>query len=134
MQDRFKIRVFDTLDSCYVKIAHLDFNPNGNISQMKFIKLTNQGSDGEYVCDQDQLDKFIFEQCTGMKDKNGKLIYEGDIVQYKDYYEGFLVGTFQNKVDFNHGSFFPLCEDSIEDVEVIGNFNENPELVKDEKQ
>ena len=85
-------------------------------------------------------DGCIIEQCTGLKDKNGKLIYEGDIVQTD--YEGvgldkyiyrweepaFYLEPIENgKLTGSHYYYYAIC---VERCVVIGNIHENPELLK----
>lgn len=79
-------------------------------------------------------------QYTGLKDKNGKEIYEGDVVRLDEYEDG--MGEWQ--VVFDEASFFleqlgagdeVRCEilgtcDSTKDVEIIGNIYDNPDLIK----
>jgi uncharacterized phage protein (TIGR01671 family) len=69
---------------------------------------------------------------TGLKDKNGKEIYEGDILNAK--YAGGNDTNFKNKVvwkDEECGFSFANCPMwAWEDIEVIGNIYEHPELIK----
>lgn len=68
----------------------------------------------------------IVMQYTGLHDKNGKEIYEGDIVDtpYDKSYIRWERGGFVFANDGNDGLF---CMD---ESEVIGNIYENPELLK----
>lgn len=82
------------------------------------------------------------QQYTGLKDKNGKEIYEGDIVSYEAGEPNRNDGSFYksiSEVKFENGAFWPRpmkeeCEDSWYDYElknicIIGNIFENPELL-----
>lgn len=80
---------------------------------------------------------FLLMQYTGLKDKNGKEIYEGDIVKIRDYYAE--VGV----VEYNPPRFNIFDnDDSTTDFdnikwkyfEVIGNIYENPDLLSKLKE
>lgn len=81
-------------------------------------------------------------QYTGLKDKNGKEIYEGDILSFRKLkYKvfgvagGFAINSCQDDISKEHTPFFECIGDVQnasyieQNCEVIGNIYENPELL-----
>ncbi len=88
------------------------------------------------------LDDLELEESTGLQDKNGKEVYEGDIVRDEVGPDGAAIGTVENingdtVVKFLPGTipeewgheYYPVFG-KMDDSEVIGNVHENPNLLK----
>lgn len=88
-----------------------------------------------------EVDPATICQCTGLKDKNGNLIWENDIVM--TVYDGnehiYQVVWDESELDFkatngkeNYESNFeylPCCDE----IEILGNCFDNPELLEEEE-
>lgn len=108
MQDRFKFRVWDKEKKRY------------NCGMLIF----------DYMRGVLDPEKYILEQCTALKDKNGNLIWEGDIVEYK--IPGIpkisaIVAWSPTSVRFWKGAQDIATYQK--STVIIGNINENPELI-----
>lgn len=104
--------------------------------------LEGRADEAILVCAYD-VDKDTICQCTGLKDKNGKLIWENDIV--RDTYGNFFKAFWQNnyyqfswicvKSDvFSIGAKWDLRSFKSFDIEVISNIFDNAELVESEEK
>ncbi|MCT3120425.1 YopX family protein, partial [Lactococcus lactis] len=86
-----------------------------------------------------------FMQSTGIKDKNGVEIYEGDVINYRNSFRNPMTGSGSLsinrdfKIIFKDGEFkakgFDIrLKNILSYSEVIGNIYENPELLEGDKK
>lgn len=88
-------------------------------------------------------DRFVLMQFTGLKDKNGKEIFEGDIVEFCTKWEFpqrfkgqviYFPESMQYGFSENGESYYDFTDiENDELLEVIGNIYENPELLSPKK-
>lgn len=154
MKDRFKFRA-KRIDNnqwyygCYLFLKNPpEYDWSGKKKESK--------GDIHFIIDENDINYAIapqtLGQCTGLNDKNGKLIFEGDIVRvdenlFEIVYEigSFMIATKTNCASIHqfkgywNDNVYPLSqlyfeyeneEFTIDNLEIIGNIYENPELLK----
>ena len=140
MEDRFKFRAWNKMTKTMKEVSQLNFSEEqvGNCPN-------DSGKCTVHLYWQPSM---IVMQCTGLRDKNGKLIYEGDIlrvignrntsgygvVEYLQAGCQFFVNGYLNNPSPYHprkkGEFYQQLQEWL-CTEVIGNIYENPELLKE---
>ena len=91
-----------------------------------------------------EVDSDTVGQYTGLTDRNGKKIFEGDIIhlEYSQvFFGGMYFGEYTAEVSYKEGCFItdginngdeietPLSGFDNDEVEIIGNIHDNPELL-----
>lgn len=129
MKRKIKFRAWDKED-CVMR-----YPKNENLDEYyPYIVITPNGQTA--ISDFPEYRKFDCElmQYTGLKDKNGKKIYEGDIIKAYDHNEKIY---YIQEIIYDKYGFFAKDEDGLWLIEsyeytideIIGNIYENPELL-----
>lgn len=121
---RFETCVYATAKDCYLFIGRLGYVTAFNC----------YGDEMDF-----EADRFIIQQFTGLTDKTGREIYEGDICRYKWDRHDHDIEESTGEVFFEDGIFFFGRKDlfctsdsnfRVDSLEVIGNVFETPELLQ----
>ena len=134
MSDRFLFRAWHKKYKTLYEVLHL------HKSDIEGLWVTVRGRnciEHKDINIQIQPKDFVIMQCTGLKDKNGKLIYEGDILHAFNLYVYiviFIDGCFcvrNIESDSKWDEELYICAAH---TTVVGNIYENPELFESEDE
>ncbi|RTK82662.1 YopX family protein [Enterococcus faecalis] len=128
-----KFRAWDKRENTMRDVAVLHFTKGGKVNSIEYWKTPSELKSYH-------VRNLVLMQSTGLKDKNGVEIFEGDIVQYRDgeysylgivkrdCYQFFIDGI---EPDDNY-DFIDVSNtfDGTSSLEVIGNIWDNPELLE----
>ena len=142
MSRKNKFMIYSKLSKKYIDYITIGFSKTGELQSYS----TEIGA-GPVL-----EDHYIVEQGTGLEDKNGKEICEGDIVKYLSYSKEYIGQIVLGFVDDSEGYYVDKhygwairrggCNSSLGDfaddnmrckfIEVIGNIHDNAELLGEE--
>lgn len=122
MIDRFKYRAWDKKRKRMYEVLHLHtgtYNNGGDWATVKGFNIITQ----QDVHIQVQPKDCILMQCTGLKDKNGKLIYDKDLIRYnKNVFRVNINLLNMSLTNILNGHLIVVDDSKIfNDSEVIGN-------------
>lgn len=130
MKREIKFRVWDTENQefFYPDELRIQYNQIGWTAD-HYLDIDSYGTKPE---------EYVLQQFTGLFDKNGKEIYEGDIIicRVEDSQTGVLKKGYAGIIHWNH-SYFAVGEYKLfimddKALKVIGNVFENEELLENE--
>lgn len=155
MQDRYKFKIWDKTEKKFLPLDSKTENTDSWISiDNTGVYLVERDNARDVAFFTDITEDVIILQCTGLRDKNGKEICDGDILnlyvsskklyRYQVKYEigSFMLVSQDEIFDFKNvwnDNMYPLSqlyfeyqneENCIDQCEVVGNIYENPELLE----
>ncbi len=138
---KFRAKSFENWHyGSYVHFEKKPVNSRCNINYKDFIVTNEDGGEHYYPI----IELHSIGQYTGLKDKNGRKIFEGDILQYIGKRKDNMNKVYRRKVVFHEGMFallskelpaysalnYHCMEDGRSAWSVIGNIHDNLELIK----
>jgi len=142
MNREIKFRVWDNKLSQMTMVNHIMFSETAYTPERVTADLKDEMGSKQLngLIDAGKRPAFELMQYTGLKDKNGVEIWEGDILTYMSCPDKHFFCTCERKpnpdftdtVVFRDGAFVcPSLERSIDQYTIIGNIYENKELLND---
>ena len=108
-----------------IEVDHDDIIPN-MINRDTYLNWSRGDIDGVVSI----VDPSTVGQFTGMFDKDGKKIFEGDIVQYNVHSHSECLVDFVRQVVYKDGRFIPMSVFSVSwKPKIVGNVYDNKELL-----